>query len=269
MSELTFNKAKALIDISIKKKWVYRFDYFGWACTSIIIFLVQYFLWKSLFAASGKAVISGFTFSSMILYYFLVHIVINATHSNFDEKIAYLVHKGKMINYLKMPLSFMKSLYLENIGSKFIHLIFIFPLLTLIASFLISDFMFKWINFGLFLLSVLISNFMIFFYIFIFGCAAFWLKQYFGLQTIRQGITYFLSGGIIPLIFFPAVAQKIFSFLPFQYFLYFPIQLYLGSIPIKEIPQHFVVQLIWLIILYLLAKLVWKKAQIRYSEAGT
>ena len=69
-----------------------------------------------------------------------------------------------------------------------------------------------------------------------------------------------LSGLVIPIPFFPGYLQKIAYILPFRYVSDFPFRLYVGDISITEGFIGIGMQIIWIIILFVIGKLIMKKA---------
>ena len=85
---------------------VYRFNTFVWAISVPLVFLINYFLWVSIFAASGQTVIKGFTLNDMLVYYLLSFITTILVSSHIDRVIPKLVKKGTLIKHLTKPINF-------------------------------------------------------------------------------------------------------------------------------------------------------------------
>ena len=69
-----------------------------------------------------------------------------------------------------------------------------------------------------------------------------------------------LSGLTIPIPFFPKFMQNISNILPFRYISDFPFRLYTGNISINEGLVSMLMQIIWIIILFVIGKLLMNKA---------
>jgi ABC-2 type transport system permease protein len=74
---------------------------------------------------------------------------------------------------------------------------------------------------------------------FLFGatltCLAFWTTRIYSLAEFFWAVRVLFSGQFVPLPLMPPVIQKIADFLPFQYFIYLPIQIFLGKVPFETI----------------------------------
>lgn len=85
-----------------------------------------------------------------------------------------------------------------------------------------------------------------------------------GIINVMAIIADLLSGLVIPIPFFPKSLQVINNFLPFRYVSDFPFRFYVGDIPINQCYQGIIIQIIWIIILFLIGK---KLANIGFKKA--
>jgi ABC-2 type transport system permease protein len=253
---------------TFKDHSAYRFDMFIWMLLIPMFLVVEYFLWKSLFAVSGETIIKGFTFSAMITYYMMSHITMAITHSSFDRKIAHLVKSGKLIRYVVKPITYFRLSLYRNTWNSLFRAIKYTPTVLIVGYFLIPTLSFNALNTGLYLISLTLAMLLKFAYIFSFGLFSFWLKEYGGVKIIRDGIDGLLRGMLIPLVFFPIVFQKAFFFFPWQYMLYVPIQIFLGAYSFNETLVMLAMQAIWVLIFMLIAIVVWKKAFSKFMAVG-
>jgi ABC-2 type transport system permease protein len=114
-----------------------------------------------------------------------------------------------------------------------------------------------------------IAAFLAFFQLsFSIGCAAFWLDDAFGVREVYWFFIIVFGGAIAPLEFLPRIMQKIAAFLPFKYFHYFPVKLYLDPLSSFEIVQGFLILGFWLIASFFIYKTVWHFGTKRYSAVG-
>ena len=73
----------------------------------------------------------------------------------------------------------------------------------------------------------------------------FWTVSGRGTNAIIAGICYLLSGLVIPLPLFPDFLQPILSILPFRGLMDVPFRLFMGHIPISQLPIQLAGQLAW------------------------
>ena len=69
-----------------------------------------------------------------------------------------------------------------------------------------------------------------------------------------------LSGSFIPLVLFPNWLGKIANILPFRFMYSFPIQLLIGNETMDYVIENFMLLFAWLIVLYVLLFLTYKRA---------
>ena len=95
---------------------------------------------------------------------------------------------------------------------------------------------------------------------YIFGLISFYTMASFGLNQIKEVITNFLSGMLIPIAFFPEWAADIVNYLPFVGMAQNPTLLFLGKMSINEALFSIGLQILWLIILETFAHFFYLKA---------
>ena len=84
----------------------------------------------------------------------------------------------------------------------------------------------------------------------------------------KEALLSFLTGQLIPLSFFPVIVQKVFNYLPFSSMIYTPVMIYLGKYSGLELLFVLLRQAVWVIVLYLLGSLIWRKVTKRLVVLG-
>ena len=79
------------------------------------------------------------------------------------------------------------------------------------------------------------------------------------MMTIKNVIVKVLSGTLLPLWFMPEILRKIIKVTPFESIYFTPIQIYLGEISGLEILYKMFIQVMWIVILGLIANAFWKR----------
>ena len=249
-------------------KHAYRFDSFIWMSIIPMFFIVEFFMWKAIFAVSGQEVIKGFTFNQIALYYLMSHIVMASTTTNADKKIAHLIRSGKLIRYLVKPIHYIVFSFCRHIWKNILHFIKYVPLLLIAGYILIPSVDFASLQPVFFLISVIFASLLMFAYVFSFGLISFWMKDYEGMYYFRKGFAGFFTGMLIPLTFFPLIFQKAFFYLPFQYMLYVPLQIFLGTYEFNQMIVLIGMQAIWSVIFLGISLAIWKKASSKFMGVG-
>jgi ABC-2 type transport system permease protein len=97
------------------------------------------------------------------------------------------------------------------------------------------------------------------------GLTAIFTEHTVGIQRAKNAMIDLFGGVLLPLSFYPAWAQSVLAWLPFQAVAYSPVSIYLGRLaPLKVIA----VQLLWTVILYALSRRLWRRAAFHLTVQG-
>lgn len=120
----------------------------------------------------------------------------------------------------------------------------------------------------LFCISIIIGIISYFFINLLFSFVGFWSSEVWAPRFIYFMISGFLAGTYFPLDILPKPLYTLSQILPFSYFLYFPLKIYLGQISFLQIYQGLFTAMVWCLILAGLTCLVWKKGLRIYTAQG-
>lgn len=259
---------KAVMKTGFKVGLAYRFDFFVTLATAPVSLIVFYFLWKSIFAYSGEEVIQGFTFNAMISYYLINMVVAFFTWSKIERWMENDIRYGHMIMDLLRPVEYLFSVFSFELGLNLLAIIIEAVPFLIIGILFFHVTIPSLVNLLFFVVSLLLANALYFLISYLIGLSAFWFKRIEGISKAKKPVIHFFSGGLIPLTFFPLVIQKVSYYLPFQYIRFIPISFYLGRYGLAEMFGLLAIQMIWVIILFTIAKLLWVKAFKKFAGAG-
>lgn len=205
-----------------------------------------------------------------LLYtYIILSMTIYSSFTYDDYFIEKKVKTGAIVSDLTRPYNFYLNCLFYNLGTNIFRLALIYiPFLLVFYGLGYFSLPFSLSYFVLFLLSLLIGYFVLFNLCYIVWLSAFWIKRTFSAVTIKDVAISILSGAIIPLWYMPERLQKISQFTPFQFILYKPILLYLGQIPKEEVREVLILQVSWLMVLFLLGQVQWYFARKKMDIQG-
>lgn len=246
----------------------YRFSFIVTMLTTPLSLFMYFFLWKSIYSFTGQEIIQGFTFGTLIEYYVLSMIIGFFTWCDVDKWISQDVRRGHIISAFVVPMSILSQNLAFELGINVLGIV-----IEMIPVFIIGFVLFglhaaPLFNFMMFFVSIALAFMLSFFISFNVGLSAFWLKKIDGLRRIRRTLLYFLSGGLIPLTFFPVWVQDVSHFLPFEYIRSVPIKIYLADYSAMGIFSQISIQVAWIILLYLLSRVMYKQAFRQFTGAG-
>jgi ABC-2 type transport system permease protein len=122
------------------------------------------------------------------------------------------------------------------------------------------------------LLSVMLAFFMNLYLNYTIGMTAFWFVQASGVRQVYLLLQTIFSGGLIPLVFFPQLVQKLLLFLPFQYVSYVPAMVFIGRYELAgvtlPIPVIVGIQALAVLVTALFSELVYQRSMKRFTGVG-
>jgi ABC-2 type transport system permease protein len=223
-----------------------------------IEFLIIVYIWK----VNNSA-------AAIITYLVIGKMFDKLTFCEIEGQISYMVIKGGLTRFLLLPINFFGYMVCDNVGFNFVRTCFN-SLIVLILSLLLfkNDVIFSW-NILYLIPFFFIAYIVQVFLSFAMGSIAFWSTTNANstslIDAVRIG-SNILSGSIIPLYL---IFTGLFSFLlytPFAFTLHQPMQIYLGKYSLTEILQTFLGGILWCLVLWILARLVFK-AGLKKNEA--
>lgn len=220
--------------------------------------------------------LSGSTLLSLqeIVHYFIVGALVSALLYS-DSNTWFLAHQiqsGKLSNLLLSPSSLFKWIFFNDLGRGVLQMSVQVSLtlgLLVIANYFlpINLSLFSLVAFGLILI---FSRLILFLMGILQACAAFWFTEIWGITSIVSNFWTLSSGEMFPLHVLTGFFQVFFFtfFLPFPFLFYYPTQIYLGNYNTNQTLLVFAGGIIWCVVLYFFAKLVFKLGLKRNESVG-
>jgi ABC-2 type transport system permease protein len=97
---------------------------------------------------------------------------------------------------------------------------------------------------------------------------AFWTTRVYSVHEFYYALILLFAGQFVPLKLMPELIQNIARYLPFQLYMYLPIQMIQGNLSMDEIIQGYLAGMIWLVVAMTLFRLVWREGVKRFSAVG-
>lgn len=260
-----WRRYKPFLNSGIQILMAYRIHFILYRIADLVGVVLAYYLWKAIYQASQQSLIQGFTFSEMTIYIIMGFITNLLIGSDSSFMIGEEVKDGSIIMRLLRPVHFTASILFTEIGIKsliFLGVGFPFLLITFALRLAMGASFFTTISLTiLYLISLILAFLINFFFNISFGFSAFVLKNLWGTNLLKNSLVAFLSGNMIPLVFFPKSIAHMLTFLPFSSLIYTPVMIVLGKFSPKEILITIGFQIFWLVVMVCLSQLIWKKVQ--------
>ena len=258
-----------LIVISVKSDTTYFSQNIFYVFSTIIKNLLFIIVWY-INLLSGSTILS----LQEIVHYFIVGALVSSIlfTDNVTWFLANQIQTGSLSSILLRPTSFFKWIFFNDLGRGFLQMLiqlsFTLVLLGLANYFL--PIALQPLSILGFLLMLIISRFIQFLINFLQGLTAFWFTEIWGLTSTVGNFWNLSSGEMFPLDilvkFFPIF---IFTFfLPFPFLFYYPTQIYLGKYTSLETLYVFLGGITWCLVLYFLAKWVFKMGLKQNESVG-
>jgi ABC-2 type transport system permease protein len=183
---------------------------------------------------------------------------------------AYKVQDGTLSGELIKPIHPMLTNTLVNdIAFKALNMMILTPIWIVLAFLFKPDFASVSINGILLAIPALLLGYSINFLLSATVTSlAFWTTRVFSLHEFYYALILIFAGQFVPLKLMPEVIQNIARVLPFQLFMYLPIQMIQGNLSTNEIIQGYITGIIWLDIAFILFRWIWREGVKRFSAVG-
>ncbi|MGH9713962.1 MAG: ABC transporter permease [Candidatus Acidiferrales bacterium] len=245
----------------------FRLRYFTGIITYFLNVTVYYFIWTAVFHSAQS--IAGYTLAQMITYISVGWMIRSFYWNTIDQEMAYEVIEGKIAMDLIKPVSIQWMWICRAMGESAFRLgLLTLPTAVVVAMVFPVRGPSSVENFGLFMLGVIGSFFMMAAINFMIGTCAIPLKSILALIRAKYWLIELLSGLLIPISFFPSAAQKAMAWLPFEYIAYQPLQIYLGKLDRAAALRALATQWLWVVALLILANLWWERASRKITIHG-
>lgn len=256
----------SIFSITLQEYFVYRLNMVMWRVRQLFVFLLPYFMWRAILGEGGD--IYGYDFGSIMTYLFGTTILRSLVMGSRTVDLGWMINSGMLTIPLLRPIGMFKFLLTRDAADKLFNLSFMFieiPLVLLFFKppvFLQSDI--RLLSFTA--ISILLAIMVYFFINIIFGSLGFWTRDVWAPRFLLMVILEFATGAMFPLDMLPQFWQTLLLWTPFPYLLYVPLRIYLGVG--ETVSTYLFPQLIWAILLYLLARFIWKRGLLRYEAEG-
>lgn len=256
----------------IKSNFVYKGRFYLYILRKFLGMFIYYYLWMAIYASASSGQLGGFTRSGMILYVFLSYTISDLVMIGISSEIGKDVLDGSVAMNLIKPINYRLYLTFKSLGVMIYRIVvpsvFIWAGLEIYKVTALGMPVSSPAQIGPALLSILLSFFIYVFFDYCFGMLAFVTTYIFGMTIIKNAALNLLTGRLIPISFFPAVVQEIFSFLPFTAMTYVPVMIWMGKYSGTEALYQLGKQALWVVLLYLLGGFLWKKIEKRIVILG-
>jgi viologen exporter family transport system permease protein len=261
-----------VINIGIQNTLVYRFNFLFRSVFGLIPLVATILLWRAIYEGQeNRSTVAGYTLAQMISYYLLVTIVDSLTAVNEDDwQIAADIKDGNISQFLLKPIDYLTYRLCLFFSGRLVYTTIAFVPVALFILYQRKFFVppSGGLSLGWFMLSLVMTGLLQFLISYTMALLAFWVLEVATFIFILFAFEYIAGGHLFPLDILPPALAKALSFTPFPYLLFFPVSIYLGQTSGPALSQGIVIQAVWVLAAYGLARFVWLKGIKKYSAVG-
>jgi ABC-2 type transport system permease protein len=261
-----------VIGIGVQSNLQYRANYLSRTLFSFIPLFAMVSLWRTVYHSNSRAgEHNGFTEAQIVFYYMLVAVVDIFTAVNEDDwQIAADIREGNISQFLLKPVDYLTYRLCLFFSGR---LAFVSMACIPLGIFI---YCFRGYCVGpvdstaamLFPISLVLTALLQFFISYSMAMLAFWFLEITTFIFIVFAFEYIASGHLFPLDLLPPVLKQIIFLTPFPYQMYFPIGIYMGKVAGAELWRGLLMQGLWVLAAYGLARLMWARGVKKYSAFG-
>lgn len=247
----------------LKRMMAYKVNVYIYIICSMFTSFINYYFWKAVYSNSDKTILGGLQYKQMVVYVFASFVATRLVMVDVSNNIYDDIVKGNIANNLIKPINYKMTLISRAIGKMIYGLLF--PALPIIVSLEIyrhnieQNYVVNIARIIAFVVSMFFSMMIYVLLDYLIGLIGFFTTYVYGLNLAKKAIISFFSGSLIPLTFFPSLMERILTLLPFSSMIYSPVIIFVKEFNNYKIKEILYRQLIWIIILFLLGEIVWKK----------
>ena len=254
---------------AFQSRLAYRNQVWSGVFGELVFMFARIAIWASVFGAVGSATVDGVSLPQMITYALLAGPVLYWDYSRLLRDLGTAVKSGDVSVYLLKPLQYPAYLLANHVGNFLFELLTVIVPVAVIVALAVGLVPPASLFHGLAFLGYWTLSFaMLFLLTAILGLAAFWLMTTDSLDWFFNAIMTLLSGGLVPLWFFPGWLAAIAGHLPFAWVSYYPAAVYIGQLSVGQTLIYFGIGFVWAAILTLFLIWLWSRARDRLIVQG-
>jgi ABC-2 type transport system permease protein len=261
-----------VLNIGIQNNLTYRFNFLARAVFGLIPLIAILYVWQKIYSGNTPGTTVGtYSLAQMISYYLLTTVVDALTAVNEDDwQIAADIKDGNISQFLLKPIDYLWYRLCLFLSGRITYLAVAVTPLTIFILYLHQYFVLppNWTAFGAFLISTVLTALLQFFMSYTMAMLAFWVLEVSTFIFILFAFEYLASGHLFPLDILPRGLEQALFFTPFPYQLYFPVSIYMGKAIGMDIMRGLVIQGLWVIAAYGVARFAWRRGIKKYSAVG-
>lgn len=256
--------AKYLIRTSVLVTIVYRAQLVVWLISGVAPLFMMMIWWE----LSRDKVIGGYSAGDFVAYFLGIYLVRQLTAVWVIFVLNDEIRQGTLSGRLLKPVAPFWFHVAEHVGHVLVRapiVLTVFCLGSVLFTITLPD---EFWRFPSFLVSLILAWTIIFHIYYCVGLLAFWMANSIALDAMVWSMYTVLGGMLIPIDLFPEATRWLVAMLPFSASLDFPVKLLIGKAVGIEVVSGIALQVVWVAILVMCRRALWRRGLERFSGAG-
>jgi ABC-2 type transport system permease protein len=261
---------RKIFEIGFQNALEYRVDFIIGLFSMFFPIFIQTSMWIAIFLNSEKSIIYNYTLPQMLSYVVLAGLISKAMNTKVEYEIMGDIKDGGLNKFIVRPINYLVYKVVENIGGKFAQFLIVSIFIFIGMSFSAALFSINYtiLEVVLFIIAIFFSIVLKIIMSVMVSTLSFWVGETWAAFMMLDVIINVMSGGMFPLDIFGEGIVSVLKFLPFQYTIYFPIQIVTGNLEFNAIFIGIIVQIGWILIFGIFNRFIWAKGMKAYISAG-
>jgi ABC-2 type transport system permease protein len=249
-----------------QRNLAYRLGQLMWIINGMITPLILMNVWLLVRQHQQLSLGSG----EIITYYLLIVAMQRLTQTWTAEDLAENIKKGNFSNVLIKPMNFVVPYLGKDVALKCVRLISLLPFFIVFLwifrqSIILSPIWYIWI---LGLLAIVGGYVLNLFLELSLGLITLWFEDGYGVVLLVYLLSQLFNGFMMPIDLLPTFWQNLAYILPFRFLIGFPIELLMGRLSMAQIGEGFLGILFWIVVFFILHRLLLALGIKKYSAVG-
>ncbi|HVT14388.1 MAG TPA: ABC-2 family transporter protein [Fimbriimonadaceae bacterium] len=263
----TLHKWRAIFGIYFQDGIAYRASGLIWILTDLVTAVTMPLVWAS--ASKSGNTIQGFSTGNFVLYYLCLLLLGSFITTHIMWDLAMEIKEGQFSTALLRPISYYQVTFFRNISWRIIRtclfLPFFFLLLWAYRGYLSGSVVFLGPQFWL---SLILGHLVSFTTVMMMAMIALFTQEAMSIFEIYYVPMLFLSGQLFPIAVLPHWAQLLGKVFPFYYTTGAPTEILIGRVTGVAAWQTIGAQVAWVVVAYVVSRILWVKGLKYYTGVG-
>lgn len=257
---------RAIFSVFLQDGLAYRAQGLIWILTDVTLAITMPLVWIS---ASKGGAIQGFSSGDFVTYYLAVVMIAQFVQSHFMWDVAFEIREGVFSSQIIRPINWFEFMFVRNFTWRCIRVTLFLPWFILFVILFRNYLGGQELYFGWqFWTSIVLGHAVSLTTVLALAMIALFVHEAHSIFELYYLPMLFLGGQMFPIALYPTWAQTLADWLPFRYTVGVPTEIFVGRIEVADMGRALLLQLMWVVIMYLAFRLMWRLGLKHYTGVG-